>query len=218
MSKLEQKLGVLLHIFTLSLLTIVWMKSVHTLIFKGLYSTFFVYINFHSWTMFTLTSSFLYTYYILSYIKPLARLVITLSFSVLAIQWYDFVWSVCSQLVRGKGLSYFSVLICVILANMLIKLNKKYDFLIQFRHTSSIGRINIILAIFAFTLAFTALSGSGFYEAVELSDLGIGPDPNAGNDMWIISKLIGFVLWLTFIEDDNRFRESAPLILSPELF
>lgn len=188
--------------------------SAYMLITNGLYS----YIYPHGWnralihsiSLLALSSSFLVIYHFLKYLYPLARLIITLVFTVFSIHFYDFMWSLTSQVQRGHGFSGIALIGIVVTLILLERLDNKHGFI----RATEIGFLLAGTIAFSWYFSFGMMGFYGFWEKMSLYDLGLGSDPNIGNIYWLLTKVIVFLFPLPFIRRRNY---SVPLKLDPRV-
>ena len=209
--------GIALHILTIIIPYSVALFSLISLATKGIYS--YTYLSSqgralcHSVTLFSLSSSFLAYYLSLSHLYPLTRLITCLAISVWSIHAYDFVWSLSSLAVRGTGSVTLSLISLSVTSAILFFLHEKHG-VFRFSRTWGTRRLAFLLLILIYVTAAKGMINSGFFQAMELYDQGLGPDPNIGNPFWLVSKVTVFWLFLPIID---RRGYSVPLRLDPRV-
>lgn len=163
----------------------------------------------HSASLLSLSTSFLVIYLMMGYLYPLLRAIVTLTLTVFSIHFYDLVWSFSSWSERGYGFSFLALLTVVIVLVLLERMDNKHGFIEITRSGSILCSMILIIIIFAF-----GMMAFGFWDAMSLYDVGMGPDPNIGNIWWLISKVVTFWLPVSVIE---RRDYKVPLKLDPRV-
>ena len=214
----EEILGVLLHYCCLIAPMVGMVYSLYHVAVNGIYG--YIYLPgisaaiIHSWSLFCILGFFGVTYYMLSYLMPLLRMIVTLSLTIFSIQVYDFLWSAFSQAVRGVGFSWGALVASFMLLVLLERMDNKHNFisvprLFTTKHLFSLIGIAILL------LSFKGLVDTGFFQAMTLYEQGLGPDPNIGSFLWVARRPAVFCALIPWIKIKKGF--VAPLRLDPRV-
>lgn len=164
----------------------------------------------HAISALSLSTAFLFIYLRLQYLYPLVRAIITGCFTILSIHLYDFTWSLGKYLRLGYDFRIIPLIAVAVLAGLLVWLDLKHRYL----NSGKEQIIRTLLYIVLFGLSFIFLMSGGFYEAMELYDNGLGPDPNVGCIIWAIGKITVFWVLIPLIQ---KFSHKAPLRLDPRV-
>lgn len=164
----------------------------------------------HAISAIGLSTSFLFIYNRLAYLYPLVRFIITLCFTVLSIHLYDFMWSLNKHMQLGYGFRLLPLLFVAVVVMFLERFDNKHGIFNITRQQCT----KSILCLFVFTLGFLIMRATGFYEAMELYELGSGPDPHVGSIGWILGKLTVFWIFIPLIQVADF---KAPLRLDPRV-
>lgn len=167
----------------------------------------------HSFSLIVMCASFLVHYSRMKYLMPLARFVITLSFR----QLYAFVggtfWMVNSYLVRGSGLILTNVLGIFAVIFLIDRLDDKHGVLRRYDLTKR-ARAVVLVILLLQLVAYVGMWKTGFWELMELDDMGMAPhDPNR-NPFWVLMRVTSFWFILPLI---SRSDYKAPLRLDPRV-
>jgi len=167
----------------------------------------------HRLTMICLCSSFLLHYSLMGYLFPLARAIIALVFVVLYIYLGAFVWTINSYLIRGHGNISFIIVGLVVICILLERLDNKHGILNK-HNLSKWSPIIVLIFVVLRLVGYVGMWQTGFWEIMELMDLGISAgDPNR-NPFWAIMKISDYGYFLPYI---RRSKMKAPLRLDPRV-
>ncbi len=207
----EDVIGRIIHYITLLIPSLVILLSVGKMLHDP-YSVIWIGGRgiIHVISALSLSTSFLFIYYRLSYLYPLVRMIITGCFTVFSIHLYDFFWSLTKYLQLGYDFRLVPLLAVLITVVLLERFDNKHGIF----HFTERGKVTATIHVFILFTAFTIMAVNGFYEAMELSDSGMGPDPNAGCLEWAIGKIIVFWILTPFIQ---KRPYKAPLRLDPRV-
>jgi hypothetical protein len=213
----EEVLGVLLHYCCLIAPMVgVWYSLYHVVV-DGIYG--YIYLPgidvaiIHSWSLFCILGFFWVTYYMLSYLMPLLRMIAALSLTIFSIQAYDFLWSAFSQAVRGVGFSWGALIASFILLVLLERMDNKHNF-ISVPRLFTTKHLFLLIGVAILFLSFKGLVDTGFFLAMTLYEQGLGPDPNIGNFYWFVGKTFCFYIVIPLVKL-KKLR--APLRLDPRV-
>jgi len=197
---LERSIDTLSKAFpTAMLLLSIWKMYQYSSVYANVRFYVPFYFSFHASTMLCLCIAWLVTYRKLNALSVHFKVAVALAFTVLSIHFYDFVWSVFSYLVRGHGLNFYAALFSTVCINIILYVNRKYNFL-KIKSLSLSDLIHNIFIWLGFFAFFVLLSTTNFWSAMTLSDLALGSDPNYGNIYWLMTKITGLNLWHIFID------------------
>jgi len=110
----------------------------------------------------------------------------------------------------GYGFRLFPLISVIIVAVLLERLDNKHGL----SNTTREQYAKSVLYFSIFVLGFLIMRASGFYEAMELYELGSGLDPHVGSVGWITSKLTVFWIFIPLIQTSDF---KAPLRLDPKV-
>ena len=179
----------------------------------GLYNRiYFGKYDLHRLTVLCISASFYLHWRMTKYLYPIKRFVVNLTIT----SWYTYfggvLWTTFSVIYRQQGFWYLPYLGLVFISSLLFALNKKSAFFKM--DLDKNGRNQIFLLFMVQIGAYVALGLTGFWEALNLSDAGLGPDPNI-NIFWTINRLVSFFILVPFI---SRYDIRAPYAMNPEVF
>jgi len=215
---IEEVTGTLLHYFCLFTPIVGMLYALGLVASNGIYG--YVYFPgftsplIHSWSLFCVLGVFWVVYAITSYLYPLVRMIVALSFMVFSIQSYDFLWSAFSQAARGEGYSWPALVACAVLLVLLERMDNRHCFAKPPSFPTSRFLI-CILGIGVLLLSFKGLVDSGFYQAMTLYEHGLGPDPNVGSFLWAARRPAVFCAIIPWVRIRKDF--VAPLRLDPRV-
>lgn len=167
----------------------------------------------HSLTMILLCSVFLFHYLLMGYLYPLVRFIITLVLVMFYVYLGGIEWVTNSFLIRGHGNILFLIIGFVIVCILLERLDNKHGFLKRKPH--SLWPLLIVLFFIVIkTTAYIGMWKTGFWELMELIDLGTPAGNPNQNIFWALMKVSEFGYLLPFI---RRSEMKAPLRLDPRV-
>lgn len=148
------------------------------------------FITFHAMSLIAMCLAYMIACYRLEYLPIPVRFMISALLVVVSIHFYDVFWGLFSYS-NGGGFPAIPIMSFLFSFGFTIWLNRKHDFLDQ----------NSIYGGFLFgvmVLSLLCMRGTGFFQAMNLYDLGQGPDPNMGSYLWVLSKLSGLLVFSFF--------------------
>lgn len=173
---------------------------------------YFGQYDMHRYTVLVIFSSFLVHWCATRYLYPLARFVACSSITVFYIYFHHLLWTINSLIFRGTGAWRLPFLGTVFVTAIIYQLNTKRGFFKW--DLSKRDKLIIFGLLGAQIIGLIGMAATGFWEAMTLSDAGIGPDPNL-NFFWVLWKGVSFwMIYPMLRKSDLR----APLVLSPEVF
>jgi len=181
----------------------------------GLYDrVWFGGFDMHRFTLLVMFASFYLHWRVTDYLYPLARFVVNCLFATWYIYAQQLRWTLNSIIFRGTGWRFLALYAggLAFISLIMYRVNSTKGFL-KIRLDDN----DILRVIWVSTLqlvAFIMLAATGFWEALTLSDVGLGPDPNA-SIWWLLWKLSSF--WVLY---PLLFKGSvpAPRRMDPRVF
>ena len=164
----------------------------------------------HRLTTILLCFSFLFHYSLMSYLFPLARSIIALTLVMFCVYLGGITWTVNSYLVRGHGNLPFLIVGFTIVCILLERFDNKHGMLNPSKWALVIV---FILAVLQF-IGYVGMWKTGFWEILELEDLGFPAGDANQNIFWAFMKITGLWYSLPFID---RQKMKAPLRLDPRI-
>jgi len=166
----------------------------------------------HRYTVLVIFISFVAHWLKTEYLYPLTRFVTCSSITVFYIYIHHLLWTVNSIYFRGTGAWRLPVLGTLFAGIILYQLDSKQGFFKVFLSDRDKNLMNLLILLQIGGIV--GMAATGFWEAMVLSDAGLGSDPNV-NFWWIIWK--GASFWMIY----PMLRTSslrAPLRMHPEVF
>ncbi len=167
----------------------------------------------HSFSLIVISTSFLVHYSLMKYLMPLVRSIIALSFMLFYMYLSGVFWMVSSHLVRGSGFMFTTLFGCFALAFLIDRFDDKHG---MFRRYDLMKgtRVLVLILLLLQLVGYVGMWKTGFWELMELSDLGMAPhDPNQ-NPFWAFAKVTSMWFLLPLID---RRGMKAPLRLDPKV-
>jgi len=173
---------------------------------------YFSSYDMHRFTVLVIFTSFMVHWFKTQYLYPLARFVTCSSITVFYIYFHHLLWTINSIIFRGSGAWRLPVLGTLFSGLILYQLDSKHGFFKIFSNKNDQTIMSLWLVLQIGGLA--GMAYTGFWDAMILSDAGLGSDPNV-NLFWLVWKFSSF--WMLY----NVLRSSslrAPLRMHPEAF
>ncbi len=167
----------------------------------------------HSFSLIVMCASFLIHYSLMSYIMPLARSIIALTITLFYLYLGGVFWMVNSYLVRGSGFMFTTLLVFCALVFVIDRFDDKHGIFRRYNLTKGTRALVLVLLLLQ-VVGYIGMWQTGFWELMELSDLGVAAhDPNQ-NPFWVFMRVTGMWVLLPLI---NRRGMKAPLRLDPKV-
>jgi len=169
-------------------------------------------IKVHALSISMIFVSFLMYYTVLDRLYPPTKFFISALFTLDHTYLGGIMWAVQSQFFRGTGFNSMYFIIVVSLTITLYILNLEFGFV-----KDRIGEqewTSVLLSLSVVIIGYVGLQQTSFWEAMTLSDLGLGGDPNR-NIFWLLTRIPCFVIFLPIIKHDSI---RAPLRMQWESF
>lgn len=179
----------------------------------GLFNrVYFFGFDMHRYTVFVMFSSFLFHWWKTRFLLPLLRFIVSATITTWYVYFHHLLWNISSYIFRGIIQLWVPLLGTVFLSLLLYTLNIKrgiFKILFKDRDLFLFTCLLVLQVIGLIGMAYT-----GFWGALTLSDLGVGPDPNI-NFWWLVWKGSSFWVLYPLIFDTNL---RAPLMMDPRVF
>jgi len=157
---------------------------------------YFLQYDIHRFSILCIATSFLAHWYFFNMLHPLKRFVSTLA----VITWYTYlggvVWTTFSVIYRHNGFWILPYVGFVFTSFLLALLNKKDKFITL--HPDKNEIIFFSLMCVSYIAAYINMSAQGFWIAMDLSDAGLGADPNM-NMMWVFIRILSYTILLPLV-------------------
>lgn len=201
--------GRIIHYVSLGVPIILILYTIPSFIRSGIYSGTYLFISrIHSFTLLMVSLSFLTHYRSLRFLYPLARSIITATMMAWYIYFGGLLWDLNSLIVRGHGFGWHIIPGLIVLTALLVLFDNKHS-IFWVKIPAKTYYVTFFMVSFTI-IAFVFLYYTGFWEAMTLSDMGMGgPDPNR-SIFWLLMRLFSFWYLLPSI---MPLKYSAPLKL-----
>jgi hypothetical protein len=163
----------------------------------------------HQLSVLMLITSFLLHWTLLRYLYPITRFVVASALMVWYIYTGNAFWTLNSVMFRLSGFYIFVYFGWVIVTYLLYQLNAKNSYI---KPDIDAGSRILVVGLMCLQIAgMLGMAFTGFWEAMTLSDMGLGPDPNQ-NIWWVVWKLSSYWMLLPLLRVSDL---KAPLVLRP---